>query len=162
VWYGRRGSKPTGVVPGCERSADRWREQQGHSPGLALVPSGDQAFRVREHLSVGRAPGGSRSVGFGLPLTFQLSPIKPHGRIVAEPGRMSTTPLRATLKVALGGEAVRQSRFRNRGEPMDHETRQKIIRQWMALPKDQATDGRAGGGLVQEDRRAERISARPT
>jgi hypothetical protein len=38
----------------------------------------------------------------------------------------------------------------------DHETRQKIIRQWMA----QAADG--GGGLGQEDRRAERISARPT
>jgi hypothetical protein len=29
------------VVPGRKRGADRRREQQGHSPGLALVPSGD-------------------------------------------------------------------------------------------------------------------------
>jgi hypothetical protein len=32
---------PQEVVPGCKGGADCWREQQGHSPGLALVPSGD-------------------------------------------------------------------------------------------------------------------------
>jgi hypothetical protein len=35
------------VMPGCERRVDGWREQQWHSPGLALVPGGDQALQVR-------------------------------------------------------------------------------------------------------------------
>jgi hypothetical protein len=49
---------PQEMVPGRERGADRRREQEGHAPGLALVPSGYQGFRVREHLRAGRTPRG--------------------------------------------------------------------------------------------------------
>jgi hypothetical protein len=103
---------PREMVPGRERGADRRRKQQGHSPGLALVPNGDQAFRVRVHLSVRRAPGGSLSVGFGLPLSSQLSAIKPYSRIVAEPGRMSTTPpvgLRPALRPGSTNSGLRRA-----------------------------------------------------
>lgn len=41
-----RAIDPWEMVPACERGADCRREQ----PGLTLVPSGDQAFRIREHL----------------------------------------------------------------------------------------------------------------
>jgi hypothetical protein len=89
------GAGTSGTTDSRERGADRRRKQQEHSPNLAVVPSGDQAFRVREHLSrqLTRLAAAS-SVGFSLPLTFQLSAVKTHGPIVAEPGRMSTTPLR--------------------------------------------------------------------
>jgi hypothetical protein len=53
---------------------------------LALVPSGDQAFRVDEHLRVSRSPGGDLSVRLGLPLSFYLSAVEAHGWIVAEKG----------------------------------------------------------------------------
>jgi len=45
---------PQEMVPGRERAADRRRERQGHSPGLALVPSGDQA-RTRRADVIDRA-----------------------------------------------------------------------------------------------------------
>ena len=80
-------------MPACKRGADRRREQQGHSPGLAFVPSANQAFRVREHLSVAGAPSGGLSVGLGLPLSFHLSAVEAHGRIVAETKCKSNAPL---------------------------------------------------------------------
>jgi hypothetical protein len=76
-------SRVVRLMPGRERGADRRREQQGHSPGLALVPSGYQAFGVREHLRVGRTSGGDLSVRLGLPLSFHLSAVEAHDRIVA-------------------------------------------------------------------------------
>ena len=32
---------PQEMMAGPERGADRWCEQKGHAPGLALVPSGN-------------------------------------------------------------------------------------------------------------------------
>ena len=77
-------------MPGRERGADRRREQQGHSPGLALVPSGNQGFRVRKHLSARRASGGGLGVSHSLPISFHLSAVEAHRRIVAERPRVST------------------------------------------------------------------------
>jgi hypothetical protein len=53
------------------------RTARGIRRGLALVPSGDQAFRVREHLSVRRAPGGSLGVGFAFRSASNFRRLKP-------------------------------------------------------------------------------------
>jgi hypothetical protein len=44
---------------------------------------GDQAFCVREDMSSATVPGSSLGARFGLPLSFQLSVVKTHGRDVA-------------------------------------------------------------------------------
>jgi hypothetical protein len=72
------------MMPACVRGADRRRKQQGHSPGLALVPSGYQAFRVLKHPGIGRASGGDLSVSLGLPLSSHLAAVEVHGRMVAQ------------------------------------------------------------------------------
>ncbi len=104
--FGRTGYRTAG--------ADRRREQQGHLPGLALVPSGDQAFRVGEHLSVGRAPSGGLSVGLGLPLSFHFSAVEAHAGIVAETECKS-------MRLAPAGNETRGStggtQAENRGAP---------------------------------------------
>jgi hypothetical protein len=85
------------MVGACEGGADRRREQEGHSPGLALVPSAvpsaDQALGVR-HLSV----------GLGLPLSFHLSAVEAHAWIVAERACVSMRPLR---RAGLGRQRTR-------------------------------------------------------
>jgi hypothetical protein len=50
---------------------------------LAFVPSGYQAFGVREHLRVGRTSGGDLSVRLGLPFSFHLAAVEAHDPIVA-------------------------------------------------------------------------------
>jgi len=63
---------------------DRWREQHGHSRGLAIVPGGDQTFGIFEGLLVGCAAGSRFLLGSRPALIFHLSAVEAHAMIVAE------------------------------------------------------------------------------
>ena len=99
------------MVPGRERRADRRREQQGHSPGLAFVPGADWALGVLRHLRVGRASGGGLSVSLGFPLSFHLSAVEAHGRIVVQTVREA---MRSSLSRLASADQTREATWEGR------------------------------------------------
>ena len=100
------------MVLAGERGADRRREQQGHSPGLALVPSADQALRVLKHrASVARLAAASASA-LALRSASILRRVKPMPGWSAKGVRVQSAP---AIRVSRGpNSGMNRGRTRNR------------------------------------------------
>src|SRR5271167_3172532 len=101
-----RAAHPQEPIPRGYGGADRWREQQGHLPSLALVPGADQALGVLKHLRISGATGGGLYVGQGLPFVLHLALIEAHCGMVVERERKSTA---ATAMHPTGNIPLRRS-----------------------------------------------------
>jgi hypothetical protein len=63
---------------------DRGRKDHGRAERLALIPGGDQALGILEHLGIGRATGCGFLLRSLAALILHLAAVEAHSRIVVE------------------------------------------------------------------------------